>query len=214
MLARRLLLACAYLAVLAGGVWLSGLLHGVVMRMEGGAMAMGLLVMLFLVFILFSATPFVPGAEIGLGLLVALGAGGAPSVYVGMILALALAFVAGRFVPPHWLTSLFSVLGLDRARELVGTPKKMSMDERARFIAENAPARWVPFLLRHRYIALALLINTPGNVVLGGGGGIAFAAGASRLFSTGGFLVTIVLAVAPVPLAFLLFGSGGLVVRP
>jgi hypothetical protein len=90
----------------------------------------------------------------------------------------------------------------------------MSMDERARFIAENAPARWVPFLLRHRYIALALLINTPGNVVLGGGGGIAFAAGASRLFSTGGFLVTIVLAVAPVPLAFLLFGSGGLVVRP
>ena len=214
MLARRLIFACAYLAVLAGGVWLSGLLHGVVMRMESGAMAMGLLVALFFVFILFSAIPFVPGAEIGLGLLVALGAGGAPTVYVGMILALTLAFAAGRFVPPQWLVSFFSVLGLDRARELVGTPMEMSMDERARFIAENAPARWVPFLLRHRHVALAVLLNTPGNVVLGGGGGLAFAAGASRLFSTGGFLVTIVLAVAPLPVVFLLFGAGGLALRP
>ena len=213
MIARRILFACAYLAVLAGGVWLSGRLHDLILRMEGGAVAAGLLVALFVVFILFAAMPFVPGAEIGLGLLVALGAAGAATVYAGMILALMLAFVAGRFVPPRWLAALFASLGLHRARDLVAAPREMSMDARARFIAENAPARWVPYLLRHRHLALAVLLNTPGNVVLGGGGGIAFAAGASRLFSTRGFVVTILVAVAPVPIAFLLFGSGGLVFR-
>ena len=176
-------------------------------------MATGLLVTLFIVFILFSALPFVPGAEIGFGLLMALGGGGAAIVYSGMIIALTMAFVMGRFVPARWLVSLFAALGLDRARKLVETPREMSMDERARFISDNAPARWVPFLLRHRHVALAVLLNTPGNVMLGGGGGIAFAAGASRIFSTGGFVLTILLAVAPLPLAFLLFGSGGLVVR-
>lgn len=34
-----------------------------------------------------------------------------------------------------------------------------------------------------RYVALAVLLNIPGNVVIGGGGGIAFAAGMTRLFS-------------------------------
>jgi hypothetical protein len=213
MLAQRILFAAAYVAVLAAGLWLSAMLHGLVVRMEGGALATGLLATLFAVYILFSAIPFVPGAEIGFGLLMVLGAGGAWLVYGGMILALSLAFAAGRFVPARWLTAIFSALGLNRAREFVATSMEMSIDDRARFIEANAPARWVPFLLRHRYVALAVLLNTPGNVVLGGGGGIAFAAGACRLFSTAGFLVTILIAVAPVPLAFVLFGSGGWFLR-
>ena len=36
----------------------------------------------------------------------------------------------------------------------------------------------------------------------GGGGGIAFAAGASRIFSVPGYLLTVSFAVLPVPLAF------------
>jgi hypothetical protein len=54
---------------------------------------------------------------------------------------------------------------------------------------------------------LAIVLNLPGNIVIGGGGGIALMAGASRLYSVPGFLVTIVLAVAPVPLAILVFGK-------
>jgi hypothetical protein len=209
MLARRIFLACAYLALLLGGLWLSTLTHGFVDRVEGGAVALGLLAALFAVYVVFTAAPFVPGAEIGFGILMVLGAEGAALAYGGMILALSLAFAAGRFVPARWLAAVFSTLGLERARDLVATTMDMPVDDRARFIAANAPARWVPFLLRHRYLALAVLLNTPGNVVLGGGGGIAFAAGACRLFSTAGFLVTILIAVAPVPLAFLVFGSGG-----
>lgn len=210
---RRILFAIAYALLLAGGFWLSGALHELVARAGAGPVATGLIASGYLLFILFSALPFVPGAEIELGLLMVMGAEGAMAVYAGMIVALSLAFAAGRFVPTRWLAAAFSALGMHRARDLVASSMEMSMGERARFLEENAPARWLPFLLRHRYLALALLLNMPGNVVLGGGGGIAFAAGACRLFSTAGFLATILIAVAPVPLAFLLLGSGGWLLR-
>ncbi|NNL35816.1 MAG: hypothetical protein HKP35_08360 [Silicimonas sp.] len=56
--------------------------------------------------------------------------------------------------------------------------------------------------MRNRYLALAIAINVPGNSLVGGGGGLAFVAGASGLFSFPAFLLTIMLAVAPVPLFF------------
>jgi len=51
-------------------------------------------------------------------------------------------------------------------------------------------------------------LNIPGNYVIGGGGGIALIAGVSRVYSIPGFLLTILLAVAPVPLAVVVFGTG------
>ena len=56
------------------------------------------------------------------------------------------------------------------------------------------------------YLALAVALNIPGNYLIGGGGGIALFAGVSRLFSVPGFVITIMLAVAPVPLAVMIFG--------
>ena len=65
----------------------------------------------------------------------------------------------------------------------------------------------MPVLVRHRYVALAVLFNMPGNFLLGGGGGIAMVAGVSRLYSVPGFLVTVAIAVSPVPLAIAIFGE-------
>jgi hypothetical protein len=62
-------------------------------------------------------------------------------------------------------------------------------------------------LARHRYVALAVLINVPGNAVIGGGGGLAFAAGMSGVFSIPAFLITVAIAVLPVPLAIYAFGA-------
>jgi hypothetical protein len=53
---------------------------------------------------------------------------------------------------------------------------------------------------------LALAFNLPGNTLLGGGGGIALAAGMSGLYRPVAYLATVVLAVAPVPLLFLITG--------
>ena len=57
-------------------------------------------------------------------------------------------------------------------------------------------------LLLYRYLALALAINMPGNIVLGGGGGIAMMAGLSRMFDPLPFLLTVLIAVLPIPLIF------------
>jgi len=53
--------------------------------------------------------------------------------------------------------------------------------------------------MRFRLLALIVLINTPGNTIIGGGGGIAMAAGYSRSLTYPAFLACIAVAVAPVP---------------
>lgn len=58
--------------------------------------------------------------------------------------------------------------------------------------------------MRFRWLALALLINMPGNTVIGGGGGIAMAVGYSRTFTYPAFLTCAAVAVAPVPALVLL----------
>jgi len=154
-------------------------------------------------FIAASAVPFVPGAEIGFGLLLLLGGQIALLVYLCMVCALTLAYGIGRFVPPSATAGTFRFFGLERASRFVSDLAPLDSDARLAFLTSQAPSRAVPFLLRHRYLALILLLNLPGNSVIGGGGGIAFAAGLSRLFAFPAYIVAVLLAVAPVPLFFL-----------
>ena len=72
---------------------------------------------------------------------------------------------------------------------------------------ERSPKKFVPFLLKYRYLALLVVINAPGNIVIGGGGGIAMSAGMSRLFVPSLFLLTIAIAVSPIPLFLIIFGA-------
>lgn len=82
----------------------------------------------------------------------------------------------------------------------------MPVRARLNLLFERAPSRIVPFLLRHRYIAIAVALNIPGNSVIGGGGGIAFVAGLSRLFSFPLYLLAVAIGVSPVVILFLIFG--------
>lgn len=152
------------------------------------------------------AVPFVPGIEIGLALIGMFGPAIVFLVYVSTLAGLLIAFVVGRFVSLRWLAELLESINLSRAGGLLRTIEPMDFDERLAFIISNAPHRSIPLLLRHRYLALAIVVNVPGNIVIGGGGGISLMAGASRLYSLSGFLATIMLAVAPVPLVILVFG--------
>lgn len=158
------------------------------------------------VYMLASAIPFVPGAEIGLALIAVFGARVALLVYVCMICALSLSFLIGRLVPAHWLVCVFSYLRLHRAAGLVRGLAAKSPEACAAHLRENTNNRILLALLGYRYIALALAINVPGNTVLGGGGGLALFAGMSRLFSPIGFFATLLVAVAPIPLTVLMMG--------
>jgi hypothetical protein len=153
------------------------------------------------------AIPFVPGIEIGLALIGMLGPPVVFLVYVSTVAGLLLSFAAGHLISISGLITVLDDFRLQRASRLLATIEPMSKDERLAFLLSKAPSRIVPFLLRKRYLSLAILFNLPGNFLIGGGGGIAMIAGVSGLYSVLGFLVTVVVAVSPVPLAVLVFGK-------
>lgn len=152
------------------------------------------------------AIPFVPGMEISLALLAAFGSTVAVQIYAASVVALTASFLVGRLVPTRVVAATFAALGLKQAEELVRRLEPMSARQRVVALAAGAPRRWVPMLIRYRYLAVVLAFNLPGNFVLGGGGGIALIAGLSGMFSVSGFLLAVCVAVLPVPLAVLLFG--------
>lgn len=155
-------------------------------------------------YIVLLALPFVPGVEIGLSLMVMLGSSICFLVYLATVVALVLAFLIGRLLPAAAVVTIFDWMRLTKASSVVAALALLSAEERLAFFMSHVPTRFLSFLLRHRYIALAVLLNLPGNAVFGGGGGIALVAGASRIFALPNFLLTVALAVSPVPLAYYL----------
>jgi hypothetical protein len=153
------------------------------------------------------ALPFVPGAEIGIAMLTAFGASIAPLVYAATVIAMLLSYALGRLLPLSTLARLFDVLRMRRASDLVTRAAPLSRDARLKLLLDGAPPRTIALALRHRYVALALAVNTPGNVVIGGGGGIMLMAGLSGLFAPLPTALTIAIAVMPVPLAVMLLGA-------
>jgi hypothetical protein len=128
-------------------------------------------------------------------------------MYACTLVGLSLAFAAGRLIPVRVLQRFMHDLGLRRAAGYLGEIDAMDESRRLDLLVSRAPGSWVPFLLRFRYLAIALALNIPGNSLIGGGGGIVLLAGISRLFAPLPFLVTIAIAVAPVPLAVFIFGE-------
>lgn len=198
-----------YVVLIALGLLISDAVSDAVAHKENaGELSdmMWMIGLVCLVYMLASAIPFVPGAEIGLGLIAVFGAQSALLVYLCMIGALSLSYLIGRLVPASWLVGFFRLLRLHKAadlvQELAGQPPQIC-EARLRHHTTN---RFLLTLLGYRYIALALAINLPGNTVLGGGGGLALFAGMSRLFSPLGFLLTLMIAVAPIPLTVVMMG--------
>ena len=153
------------------------------------------------------AIPFVPGAEIGLGVMMILGPKIVPLVYLCTLISLFLSFMVGRLISIKSIIKLLHNLHLRKASLLVTELEGLDSQQRFDLLLERSPKKYVPFLLKHRYLALLLVINTPGNIVVGGGGGIAMSAGMSRIFKPSLFLLTIIIAVSPIPLFLLFFGA-------
>lgn len=155
-----------------------------------------------LIYAILMSIPFVPGIEIGLGLLIVLGPRIALPVYLATIVAFSCAFIIGQIFPPEKIAHLCHRLRLVRAEILIRNLAWRTQDERIKFLVMQAPNRFSSLLIRHPYLALAAAVNMPCNALIGGGGGIALLAGMSRLYTIPRFLLTIALAVAPIPLAY------------
>lgn len=207
---RRLVALFLLYAALIGGGWLLGhwLTEWAIMdiRPSNEPEIHRMVMLVSAVYVVASAVPFVPGAEIGFSMIAVLGSRIAVLVYACMVLALTLAYAVGRFVPARVTAALLGGLGMERGRRMILRTAELDPDDRLALFMARSPHRILPFLLRHRYIALALALNLPGNTVLGGGGGLALAAGMSGLFAPLRFVATILLAVAPLPALILLTG--------
>ena len=164
-------------------------------------MVMGALVL----FVVMAAIPFVPGAEIGFALLLMFGGQASGIVYAGMVGALLLSFTVARFVPLSLLSQLTASLRLAGAARFFDLLASMPAEERSRFISDRLDGQFSSMLLKNRYLALAILLNVPGNSLLGGAGGLAFMAGISGLYRFWPYLLSVLIAVAPIPLIFYFF---------
>jgi hypothetical protein len=153
------------------------------------------------------ALPFVPGAEIGLGVMMILGPKIVPLVYLCTVVSLLLSFVLGRLIPGQSLINFLHGLHLRKASRLLNELEGLDSQQRFDLLIERSPKKFVPFFLKYRYLALLVVINAPGNIVVGGGGGVAMSAGMSRLFTLPLFLLTVAVAVSPIPLLLIIFGA-------
>jgi hypothetical protein len=159
-----------------------------------------------LAYIFLTALPFVPGAEIGMAMLTVFGAYVAPLVYGATVVSLLISYTVGRTISPQATAALLSRIGLKRAAALVAQTMGLPRKDRLAHMLQSVDSRHAKFLTRYRYVALALIINIPGNTVFGGGGGLALAAGLSGVFSPLPFFLTILIAVLPIPLAVHMIG--------
>jgi hypothetical protein len=207
---RIVILLLIYGGLLAGGHWGSQWLIGLVgvdLTLQAGSHARHVVTAGIAIYTVLMAIPFVPGMEISLALLAAFGHQVAICIYTATVAALALSFLIGRIVPVRIIASLFRSLGQQRAEDLVLRLEPLSAEQRLEALIAKAPKRFVPVLLKHRYIAIAVALNLPGNAIIGGGGGIALLAGISGLFTLPRYLAVVALAVLPIPLIIMLAGS-------
>jgi hypothetical protein len=199
--AKLLLLVIAVVLINFGGSWLARQIdfqlfprHDSMLQLAIAGCA--------LLYIILMAIPFLPGIEIGLALMLLLGNKGALLVYLCTLLALSISFTIGRIINPRLIKLPLNWLYLYKASRLVDQLEPMDQNQRLHLLCENVPSKLVPFLIRHRYLAIATILNLPGNALIGGGGGIGIIAGMSKIIPFHHYILLITAAVAPVPLLF------------
>jgi hypothetical protein len=199
----RVFIIAAFLIVLA--VWLDYWLRGEMgiahkfNEFMGGPWNTSALIGGGLLYVLLLSLPFVPGVELGLLLMCVFGKEGIIFVYLATVAGLNLAFLIGRLLPKKWMKSRLQKLGFSRSSE----KPDYQIDEMLDNLSRNSKFcqnRFWSFSTKYRYLMIAVLFNMPGNYLIGGGGGISLICGISHRISWKKFLLTIILAVSPIPL--------------
>jgi len=198
------------IGLFAVAVWMIHFLYqwlvGVTAEITNGAqIRLGLTIVMLTAYAVLIAVPFVPGIEVGVMLLMLHGGQIAPAVYMATVAGLCIAFATGHWLPVHVLGRVLRDMRLHRIAELVAQSGAESAQRRLARMRRKLPRRLGKLLIRQRYFLLAMLINLPGNAVIGGGGGIALTSGLSRLYAPLPTLATLLVAVAPVPVLIWLF---------
>lgn len=214
LLVKLSLVVILILAVVGASFWAKSVLD----HFEGSPyVKWGLLLIMLTAYALLLAIPFIPGLEIGIFVMMLDGGALAPFAYLAALAGLSISFYVGRAIGRpvrdeallERVLGLFRRLRLQRAGELLVKVIPMSPSERLAYLYERLPSWISPRILTARYLVLAVLLNVPGNTVLGGGGGLALMAGISGTFGPIAGFVALALGLAPLPL-IAYFGASSL----
>lgn len=164
-----------------------------------GSMGIPTLILCAFLLALMLGVPFVPSVEMGLLVMAVFGPMGAAAAWLATIAGLSMAYAAGRYMPTAWVRGWLERHGLF-PKDAGGANEAVAAMLEGSRLSSRVGGRLAGFLLRHRYLLFAVLINTPGNSIIGGGGGIALVCGFSRLYRWKWFLLTTALASLPIPL--------------
>ena len=159
------------------------------------------LFLLALAYALSLALPFVPGMELGLLIMAVFGIQGALVAYTATIGGLSLAYALGRMLPERLIAEWLGRVGIAVPKDGVASAMQGMLTESR--LGRRAVHRLGALLLDHRYVALGVCLNLPGNSVVGGGGGLGLLCGLSRQFSWCGYLLAVAVAVSPLPILVL-----------
>jgi hypothetical protein len=170
------------------------------------SMLQGVLLIALLLYILLMATPFMPGIELGLAVMLLLGSKSALLIYLCTLIALSISYIIGRFFPLRIVHRFLKWLYLEKASELVSQLEPLDQQKRLEFLNRKTPTKIAPFLLKHRFVTLAVVLNLPGNALIGGGGGIGIVVGMSKLVSFYKYFLVMAVAILPVPMCVYLQG--------
>jgi len=150
------------------------------------------LTIICLIYSLILMMPFMPGIEIGVMIMLLFGQAGIIGAWLATIVGLSLAFLLGgyfkRSAPIQKLLT-----NLTQLSQPVSQPSRR----------QQCTTFALSLMASHPYISVALLINIPGNALLGGGGGIALCAGALSTMKVHRFALTVGLASSLIPFLML-----------
>jgi len=185
------------------GIWSNQYLHHQIWPMdtEQGHLFIGALVLIYAICMIL---PFMPAIELGLILLAMLDIHGILMLYLVTVFSLSISYTIGSLVPGQVLKRLFQFLHFYKAADLLCARSECNEKQQINRFLEHAPKRLIPFLLRHRYFVFGVAVNTPGNMLLGGAGGIAMMSGVSRLFNFRTFVLAVMISVLPLPVIVIL----------
>jgi len=150
------------------------------------------------VYALFLAMPFVAGVEIGLLIMAMFGVAGVIVAYGGTLVGLNMAFWAGRRLPKTIISKSLQKLGLKSDASDLDDILKQSIS------GDGWLSSLLATMLNNRYLTIGVLLNCPGNAVVGGGGGLALISGMSKYITWPRFLLMTAVATTPVPILILL----------
>jgi hypothetical protein len=188
------------------GTWIGHQINFQLFPRHESMLQVALLIAL-LTYILLMATPFMPGIELGLAVMLLLGSKSALLIYLCTLISLSISYTIGRFFPIGLVLRFLKWLCLEKASELIRQLEPLDQQERLAFLYSKTPSKIAPYLLKHRFVTIAVLLNLPGNALVGGGGGIGLMVGMSKLVSFHKYLLIMAVAILPVPLCVYIQGS-------